>query len=498
MVERERPVSDIDLTKALIEYRFRREDQRIQRELARGKLYQPKNDYEIGDTLVFAGFDYATATVTGKRPGKNPEHGDFYVVTVQFTTHPKPRYFAAALKGPHKLNQDVDQDVLTEGVEGPEVLIRKYAPEVRHRLISQLPQAAAGEFVNIGHSWLPIASLADVHIGHLNLAEALIEVQNRPMTTSELLPELDLPREIPQSIVAFSLDRALSVDPRFADVGVDNREWYLQRLLPPEAMTIPRRLQRHNDAFDRAGISVPLLELEWELDDEWTEGGAASASASQLPSITFGLTYPHRRSGTVPLTQRTRSFFPVREGKRSLITFIDGRWGKRFPGWVIPDGRYVCGLSDWYEEHKLPVGAFVVLERTGNPAEVIVDFRPHRMKREWVRVARVERDQLLFQMQKQAIAADYDDDIIVAETDAAATDELRRELYRRDPSVAELVEEIAPQLMGLSTQGTVHAKTLYSAINLVRRTTPGPIFAAISGNPRFTLMSGGMFSMARS
>lgn len=498
VVDRERPATDSDLARALVEYRFRREDQRIQRELARGKLYQPKEDYAVGDTLVFPIFDYSVGTVIGKRPGKNPEHGDFSVIQVQFTTNAKPRSFAAALQTPHKLNQSADQDVSQLAVEGPDALLKKYGHDLRSRLVSQLLGVGSADFVSLGHYWLPAKSLADVHIGHLNIAEALIEVQNRPMTTAELMPELDLPKEIPQAIVAFSLDRTLSQDTRFVDVGVDNRQWYLQRLLPPEATAIPRRLQHYADEFDRSAISVPLLELEWELDDEWTEGGAASVSATQLPSITFVLTYPHRRSGTLPLSNRTRGFFPVREGKRSLITFVDGRWGKRFPGWIMPDGRYVCGLSEWFEEHKLPVGAFIVLERTEDPAEVVVDFRPHRMKREWVRVARVERGQLHFQLQKQAIAADYDDEMIVAEVDPAATDELRRGLYLRNPSVEELVQEIAPQLMGLSTQGTVHAKTLYSAINLVRRTTPGPIFATISSSAHFQSLGGGLFALARS
>jgi hypothetical protein len=199
----------------------------------------------------------------------------------------------------------------------------------------------------------------------------------------------------------------------------------------------------------------------------------------------------------LPLANRTRGFFPVREGKRSLITFIDGRWGKRFPGWIIPEARYVCGLSDWYEEHKLPVGAFITLERTEDPAEVVVDFRPHRMKREWVRMVRVEKNQLVFQLQKQAIAADYDEEMVVAEADPAAVDELRRTLYQQNPSLQELLDELAPQLMGLNTQGTVHAKTLYSAINMLRRTAPGPIFAALSASPQYQHLGGGVFAMAR-
>lgn len=497
LVERDRPVADVDMVKALIEYRLRREEQRVQRQLAQGRLYQPKEDYREGEKVVFPLLDYAVGTVVSKRPGKNPEHGEFNVIQVKFPGQSQPRQFAAALKTPHKLNQDGGATAQAP-IESAEAIFKRYGAPLREAMLRELRSKAGDELVNLGHFWLPKKSLAEVHIGHLNIAEAMIEMNNRPIPTVEMIPELGLPKEIPPSIVAFSLDRSLASDPRFVDVGVDSRQWYLQRLLPEEAITIPRRLQHHSDIFDRSALPVPLLELEWELDDEWTEGGPSSVSATQQPRVTVTLIYPHRRSGTLPLSNRTRSFFPVREGKRSLITFVDGRWGKRFPGWVMPDGRYVCGLGAWYEEHKLPVGAYITLERSATPGEVIVDFQPHRLKRDWVRVARVERGQLLFSMLKYAIAADYDDDMVVAEADPAATDELRRELYRRNPSVAELVREIAPQLMGLSTQGTVHAKTVYSAVNLVRRTAPGPIFAVLATDPMFQAVGSGLFALARS
>jgi hypothetical protein len=60
-----------------------------------------------------------------------------------------------------------------------------------------------------------------------------------------------------------------------------------------------------------------------------------------------------------------------------------------------------------------------------------------------------------------------------------------------------LVDDLAPQLMGLSTQGTVHAKSVYSAVNLLRRAAPGPVFAALVSNPRFQATGSGEFSMAR-
>jgi hypothetical protein len=100
-------------------------------------------------------------------------------------------------------------------------------------------------------------------------------------------------------------------------------------------------------------------------------------------------------------------------------------------------------------------------------------------------------------MQKHMIACDYDEAMIVAETDAGSTDELRRKLYRQEVTVYQLVDDLAPQLMGLSTQGTVHAKTVYSAVNLLHRAAPGPVFAALLSNPRFQSSGSGEFSMAR-
>jgi hypothetical protein len=494
---RERPALEPDLVQVLVEARFRREEQRIRRELARGAVYQPKNPYQVGQSVVFPHLDFAVGAITAMRPGANPEHGDFDVITVQLDQG-KPRFFAANLKTAHKLNLPAGEDGLAqEEITGPEEILERHGRDLRPRLREQLLGLTDSPFVNLGRYWSLSSLLTEVHVGHLNIAEAAIDVRGAPLATGDILPELGLPREVPTALAAFSVDLALSEDERFVDVGTESREWFLERLMPAEAMDAPRRLQHRAESYDRAALGVPMLQLEWELDDEWSDGDMTSVSAAKLARGEIALVYPHRRSGTLPLTQRTMSFFPVREGKRSMITFIDGRWGKRFSGWVVPDSRYVCGLSQWYEEHGLPVGGYVVLERTENPAEVIVDLKPHRSKREWVRVARVEGNQLKFQMQKHMIACDYDETMIVAEADTASTDELRRKLYHQEVTVYQLVDDMAPQLMGLSTQGTVHAKTVYSAINLLRRTAPGPVFAALMSNPRFQATGAGEFSMAR-
>jgi len=42
----------------------------------------------------------------------------------------------------------------------------------------------------------------------------------------------------------------------------------------------------------------------------------------------------------------------------------------------------------------------------------------------------------------------------------------------------------------------VHAKTVYSAVNLVRRCPPGPIFAILTSDARIQEIGGGLYRLA--
>ena len=45
--------------------------------------------------------------------------------------------------------------------------------------------------------------------------------------------------------------------------------------------------------------------------------------------------------------------------------------------------------------------------------------------------------------------------------------------------VTQVLYDIFPELSKLNPQGTVHAKTLYAAVNVIRRLPPGPMFAVL-------------------
>jgi hypothetical protein len=340
--------------------------------------------------------------------------------------------------------------------------------------------------------------LAEVHVGHMNLAEAMIEVNARPLTSDELLADLDLDGNVNPAMQRISLEHALDRDQRFDRVqGNSGPAWFLARMEPAEVVRAPLVLRPTTVRYNRALLSVELLQLEWELDDEWGESSLSSELPTVVPNTSLTLIYPHRRSGTLPLNGRTRSFFPAGADK-TQVTLVDGRWGTHYVGWVVPEGRYVTGLGKWMDDHAVPVGATITLERTGKAHEVLVDFRTRRPKREWARIATADLDagHLTFEMNKIQIACEYDDSMIVADTHPETIDQLREQLATTGVELQQIVDQIVPELTKLNPAGTVHAKTVYSAVNIVRRCPPGPIFYVLINNRRFRDEGGGFFALA--
>jgi hypothetical protein len=150
------------------------------------------------------------------------------------------------------------------------------------------------------------------------------------------------------------------------------------------------------------------------------------------------------------------------------------------------------------EDHQLPVGTYITLERANTANEVIVDYRTRRPKREWARMATADlaSHRLRFEMNKVQLACEYDEYMIVAEENPEEIEQLREQLQRDGVSLAQLVEQIVPELTKLNPQGTVHAKSVYSAVNILRRCPPGPIFYALISNRRFRDVGGGFFALA--
>lgn len=485
-----RPRTSDDLTLALMRRRCESEEALIKRELARGTPFQPKESYEVGEQIVFPAFGYALASVVGVRPGYNPKYGgDFEVIQVRFEGQEESREFASKLDYPHKLNREEGELPQDEELASPVELYEHYGSDVQRKLLQCLQHS--DEFVSFRGEWFLKGLLAEIHEGHLNIAEAMLDVKGVPLPAQELLRELDLPTDFSPAAQVFSLNYALAQDRRFDDVGNDDQIlWFLRRLEPPEILHLPPRLRYSPVLYDRASLSGEMLRWEMEMDDEITEAPVA-ATEEEVSSITLVLNYPHRRVGSLPLSSKTESFFPEGDGERMMIALVDGRTGKQMLGWVVHQHKYVYGLKEWYERNDIPVGAYIKLERTDDPLAIVVDYLPQRKKREWIRVAAVEKGRLTFAMQMRSIGCEYDDLMIVGEGNQAEIDSLWMQSEEKGKSLSELVNQVFPELAKLNPQGTVHVKTLYSAVNLEKRCPPGPILAELANTPRFLAVGDG-------
>lgn len=490
-LEEHRPFALTDLARSLIVDYCQRTEAAVRRQLAKGTVYRPNAKFEIGEKIVFPHLSFAVGTVISQREGHNPEYQAFGVITVEFEDDQEKLEFASELQEPHKLAFAEESSWQNVFAISPDMLYDSYGELVAKRLSRVF--ADSGEYIEFRGCWLPNSLAVDIHVGLLNIAEAMLVMQEKPLQPQALLGELDLPDEIPDEIKIFCLNKTVSQDERFVDVGTQSQVvWSLKRWIPEAARVAPDYMRYATVTYDRTGLDVTHLQLEREIDDEASQL-MAPPTAAAATEVTLLLTYPHWRNGSLPLTARTRVFFPEGlPGQLSQITFLDRAQGGQFTGWVAHQNKYVYGLAEWYEANNIPVSAHIKLERTDDPLVIAVDFVPRRMQREWTRMAEMGPDgQLSFTMQKRPIACQYDELCLVDEPDRDVGDRVRFAVGASDVELSQVVTDVFLELAKLTPSVAVHAKTVYSALNVVKRCPPGRVFAALFSMPEFVTTGDG-------
>lgn len=349
-LETERPQTIEQLTAVLVNHRVDEEIRVLERTIKGRQMYQPQENYEVGDKLVFPALDFAQGSVTDLRTGFNPQEGDFQVIAVEIGG--KIREFVAAYARPHLLSSGDGQDLVELLDLDPDFLYETYGESLSEKLDEALSEHA--DFIKLGLLWYVESLMAEVNVGHLHLSEAVLEISDGgPMTADEILPNLDLDSSTDPSVQRFSLNQALYNDARFDDVGGKDRvAWFLHRLEPKEVQEIPARLVNRPIDYDHSALSPQLLSLEQELDDEWSQ----LESADSLQPAVLALTFPHRWAGTLPLSSRLRPLFVSGNAPRQRVVLVDEETEENIFAWVVPEGRYIFGLGDWYEKNEIPVG----------------------------------------------------------------------------------------------------------------------------------------------
>ncbi len=496
LLERGTPATSHALAARLVEWRVREEEKKLT-ELAarRAPLYQPKQSYQVGEHLVFSALGNREGVVKQVRGGDNPRLGEFQVIAVQLADEPKSREFAAGYAAPHPLNEDLAKSAESLGLT-PEQAIAQHGDAVRAALIKRL--GVDKEFVRVGDEWFLKGLLPEIHAGYINLAEAAIEQANAAVRTADLLKVLDLPDPAKKSAALFALSHTLENDGRFEDVGpVGDARWFLTRLELPEALERPAILEAA--PAGKVALSGELDLIAKELFDEADLNGDANLPPAaprddqgHLGEITLILTYPHRQAGTLPLTPLVRALLPAFTRPRLRFSFQDATTQEKFAGYAVAEGHYLAGLSQWFTARKLSPGAYVTLKRSAAPLTITIDYQPQRERSLWVRVARGVNGHLNFSQEKRPVSHKYDEEMLIVIGDPVGL-EAAAQAARQQRSLTILLEEIFPELAKLSGAGHVHAKTLYSAVNLIRRAGPRAVLGALAESRAFTSVGGGYF-----
>lgn len=479
LFEHETPLTARELVAVLVDERIRNERIVLRRKRqAGGRTYLPGDSYQVGDGLVFPLLNWQPGTVVSIRAGANPELGVFDVLTVQMDDGSE-RLFASNLAA-HALNEE---PVSVEADEfDPDAILREHASGIEKKIESAFMDDDG--LVRIAGRWFPRALLVDVNIGHLNLAEAVLDMSaGEPLPTSALLKDVALPDGVNPKLAEFSLNLALQEDERFDEVGPAGEVlWCLRRLEPQEVREVPFHLRYTPVEYDRSLLNSQMLALEAQLDDELSE---IEKPDLNLKEVTISLIYPHLRAGTLPISSRVRSMFPTAyESPRVRFTLVDGKTKQKMPGWVVREHGYVYGLLEWYKAHNLMPGSLVRIHRGERPGEVIIEAKTYRATKDWVRTVIVGADGgTVFAMLKQSISAEFNDRMAFAIPSFEAVDQLWVQEKKRpfEKLVADLIREMSK----LTPQGHVHAQELYSAVNIVRRTPPALLFALLASKPEF-------------
>ena len=470
----------------LIEEIQRIEDSHVQKLLSLGTMYQPKQKYAVDQILVFTALDYRTGTVKNIRSGQNPEHGRFEVVQVEMQDPTETVEFAAQLRSPHPLNALEVEDLNSAELMTAEEIFEQYGDEID----AQIRQAFARTQDSLGITewrggWIIEDLLVEIDQHGRDIAEALMFMQGQPVSGQAILDELKLDvGDASPELVDLSLEVALTKDKRFEQVLYEGEvRWHTRNKLPTLAQEIPALLQPIPLNYQFSALEGPMLALEIQLRDEWStwETGDTTDFAS------FYLLYPHFHYGTMPVTAQMAHLLGASGQYKRYLEITDPLSGDKIPAWYVPEGRYICGLEDFYAARHLSVGARLTLERRSDNS-LALSYNKRRGNREWLNILNVEDGAIRFKLEKSKaeIAHEFMPELLVStQSDDAHWAQIRT--AHQDTKVFLLVEELVRELVKGS--GSVNAATVYGAVNLVQRHAPGPVFHALMSNSRLIQMT---------
>ncbi len=485
LLEKETPMTPFEMAEFIISERIKDYQTNIvDKANADESLYRPSAEYKEGDTIEFPCNGSLRGVVESVRSGNNPDLGSFSVIKVTLSDG-SVREFASQLEA-HKLN-DYDYSNTDRNNLDKSFVFKKYGKSIAKTIAEELEKNE--DLVKISGFWFPQALLSEVNPGFLNLAEAVLEMEEgRPVRTKEILEQVDYPIDSNEKLTEFSFNFALQQDERFAEVGpVGCVLWTLKELQPEDVRRTPLTLQYIPIP------SVPVIEntddicsntnLFDELDpDQLTEPAEAPES------FDICITYPHWKAGTLPLIGKVHSIFPTAlETDNVVFTFRDRQHQEEFPGWVIISKHYVSGLKQWYRTHSVIPGSIFRISKTDQQDVVEISLIPPRASKDWVRTLRIdEKGKADFETRQQKVSTLFDERLVIYVENKPQLDTLWEANNREGLSIKKQVDLIFNKLKVDNPQGILHFFEIYAAMNVLRRIPPKELYAVLVSDESIT------------
>ncbi len=502
LLESETPLSAEEMALVLVRYRvFLAAEDEITGGVSPGKdAYSPARSYTKGDKLSLPALSGVKGAVIAVRPGTNPDYGEYSVITVELENG-RVVDLASDLTVDHVLiveeepEEDETVDASVDEMTPEELFIEfgGYVSEILEDTLDEQP-----DLVRLAGRYFPKSLLIEVNDGHLNLAEAILDMTGGgPMTTPDILEQVGMLQGINPRLAEFSMNYVLQEDKRFDEVGAAGQVmWFLQRMEPEGVLTPPHWLGYTEIPFDPDLFTDELVELIVDIGDEHSK--LARRRRPRPDTVTLTLTYPHQQAGTIPLSSQLRRMFPTAyAAPRIRFTLVDPESEEEIPAWVVRKHGYVYGLQAWFERREVPIGGYVSISRTDEPGQVEISYAARKNARtEWVPTAFVDGDHLRFENISRPIGCDYDDLLIVHVDQPSEADELAARLRDKGVEFDRIVEGVLHSLSPIGTQGSVHINTLYSAVNILRRCPPEPIISSLLKNERVEHIGGPYWRLA--
>jgi len=497
LFEKEEPLNLDGLLQVLIDYRLKeREAERKSKLEAAGELYVPGNAYEVGARIRFPEYDWKQATVISNRPGENVALGGFTVTEVEFDDG-SLRSVATNLPE-HALNAKnyKHQD---DVAEEPSEIQNLYASALRTKLRKALEKQS--ELIRIADTWFPKSLLIDISKGYLNLAEAILDShEGGPLGIEVLMKEMELNAE-PQNkkLLEFSLNYALQEDSRFDEVGTTGEiSWFLKRLEPAFVQEPPVYIRSTSVVPLADHLDEETFKLLYDLDDELSFSNDEINEVDRVDSATFTLTYPHWRSGSIPVTPNTNRVLPsALESENIKISFIDKQTQQQISAWVVRSHNYVVGLSDWFEQQNLIPGSNIEITATKHPGTMLISTEKKRSNKEWIKTVLIGADGgLVFALLRQPIYAGFNERMAIAIPDRDGLDKIWQDRQGRNIQIKSDVFRMMNELSKLNSQRHVHFIDLYAAINVIRRTPPMELLTVLATTPEIIHVGDHYYHMA--